>query len=402
MVKRNILFLNERPFNPILGGIERVTDVITKALFAKGQYSVYYLCGKVNKKDQDCLNYDFPAILYTLPEDGLFASEKNIEFYRDLINKLNIDIVINQRGLNGGFNEILTIGNVKKISVLHSKPNSQINHNIARILLFSNEPKEQIKKYIKTLLYPFFYCRAIIKTKIYLRKAYGKLVENSDAIVLLSYKDKAEFLSNGIDIKDKILLGIPNPNGLIVEDSISPEYKEKIVLYVGRLDQFQKNLLSLIKIWDLLYRKFPQWKMVLVGDGPDRARILKYLQKNKIKNVYLEGSKSNVSEYYKKSSFICLTSFYEGWGMSLTEGMQYGCVPFTFNNYGAASDIIDDGVNGCLIKAYDIKEYSNRLSELMRDENKRSRMSKSALKKVESFSVEQVVTKWEKLFESLK
>lgn len=397
-----ILFVNERPFNPILGGIERVTDVITKALLTKGQYSVYYLCGKINKKDQDILNYDFPAILYTLPEEGLFTSEKNIEFYRDLLNKLNIDIVINQRGLNGGFNRILTIGNVKKISVLHSKPNSQINHNIARILLFSNEPKEQIKKYIKTLLYPFFYYRAIIKAKIYLRKAYGKLVENSDAIVLLSDKDKTEFLSNEIDIKNKILCGIPNPNGLIVEDSIPLEDKEKIVLYVGRLDQFEKNVLSLIKIWDLLYKKFPQWKMVLVGDGPDRARILEYLKKNKIKNVYLEGSKSNVSEYYKKASFICLTSFYEGWGMSLTEGMQYGCIPFTFNNYGAASDIIEDGVNGCLIKAYDIKEYSNRLCELMRDENKRSIMSKSALKKVESFSVEQVVAKWEKLFESLK
>ena len=118
MVKRNILFLNERPFNPILGGIERVTDVITKALLAKGQYSVYYLCGKINDNDKDYLNYDFPTILYTLPENGLFASEKNIQFYRDLLNNLNIDIVINQRGLNGGFNKILPIGNVKKISVL--------------------------------------------------------------------------------------------------------------------------------------------------------------------------------------------------------------------------------------------------------------------------------------------
>ena len=209
-------------------------------------------------------------------------------------------------------------------------------------------------------------------------------------------------MSNGVDVKNKILCGIPNPNGLIVEDSIPLENKEKIVLYVGRLDQFEKNVLSLIKIWGLLYDKFPKWKLVLVGDGPDRERILEYIQKNKIKNVYLEGSKSNVSEYYKKAAFICLTSFYEGWGMSLTEGMQYGCIPFTFNNYGAASDIIDDGVSGCLIKAYDIKEYSNRLSELMSDENKRSIMSKSALKKVESFSVEQVVAKWERLFESLK
>ena len=86
MTKRNILFINERPFNPILGGIERVTDVITKALLAKGQYSVYYLCGKINDNETEYLNYDFPAILYTLPEDRLFASEKNIEFIEKFKN----------------------------------------------------------------------------------------------------------------------------------------------------------------------------------------------------------------------------------------------------------------------------------------------------------------------------
>ena len=98
------------------------------------------------------------------------------------------------------------------------------------------------------------------------------------------------------------------------------------------------------------------------------------------------------------ASFVCLTSFYEGWGMSLTEGMSYGCIPFTFNNYGAASDIIDDDINGCLIKTFDEKDYANRLSELMSDENKRQEMSRAAIEKVKSFSVEKIVDKWESLF----
>lgn len=394
-----ILFINERPFNPILGGIERVTDILTKALIVKGQYSVYYLCGKV--EDKSSLHYDFPVKLYTLPEYGLFDSNKNIEFYQKMLENHDIDIVINQRGLNGGFNRILSLGDVKKISVLHSKPNSQINHSIARVLLFSKEPKEQIKKYIKICLYPFFYYRAIYKAKKYLKKVYHELVEKSDAIVLLSSNDKAEFLSNGLDIKNKLLCGIPNPNGLIVDEIIQLEKKEKIILYVGRLDQFEKNLICLIKIWNLLYDKFPEWKMVLVGDGPDKDRILEYIKRNKVNNVYLEGSRHNVDDYYRKASFICLTSFYEGWGMSLTEGMQYGCIPFTFNNYGAASDIIDDDINGCLIKAFNVKEYANRLSELMNDDKKRIRMSNAAIEKVKSFSVENVVIKWEELFKKL-
>lgn len=393
-----ILFVNERPFNPILGGIERVTDILTKALIANGQYSVYYLCGKVEDKDMHSLDYDFPAELYTLPEYGLFKVDKNIEFYQNLLEKQKIDIVINQRGLNGGFNQILAIGDARKISVIHSKPNSQVNHNIARILLFSSELKEQLKKYIKISIYPFFYFRAIYKAKKMLKKAYHDLVQYSDAIVLLSENDKEEFLSNSVNVGDKILCGIPNPNTFSVDAQYDLKEKEKIILYVGRFDQFEKNVLALIKVWKHLFIKFPDWKLVLVGDGPDKKRILEYIRRNKIRNVVIEGVQKDVARYYRKASFVCLTSFYEGWGMTLTEGMSYGCIPCTFNNYGAAFDIIDDDVNGCLIDAFNIKEYSSRLEEIMSCDIKREKMSRAALEKVEEFSVECVVKRWENLF----
>lgn len=401
MPKQHILFLNERPFNPILGGIERVTDTLCKELIKRG-YTVSYLCGRVNTIDEQWLNYDFPTKLFTLPEYGLFKSNQNIEFYRNLLDQHKIDVVINQRGLNGGFNNALTIGNVKRISVIHSKPNSQINHNIARILLFSKEPKEQIKKYIKICLYPLFYLRAITKAKRYLTKAYRKLAERSDAIVLLSFNDIEELLSNRIDVSNTILCGIPNPNGFNLKSCTTLAKKEKTVLYVGRLDQFEKNLICLLKIWDLLDDKFPNWKLVIVGDGPDKKRLQTYIKKHNINNVYLEGSRSNVEDYYEVASFICLTSYYEGWGMSLTEGMQYGCIPFTFNNYGAASDIIDDGINGCLIKPYNIKSYAYRLSELMQNDTKRIQISNAAMEKVQRFSVDKVVDKWEELIKSLE
>ena len=394
-----ILFVNERPFNPIVGGIERVTDVLTKSLLSKG-YTIYYLCGKVEEL-KDVLNYDFPVPVYQLPEYGLFNSVTNLQFYEDLLNRLEIDIVINQRGLNGGFNRMLTIGGVKKISVIHSKPNAQINHNIARLLLFSNEFKEQLKKYIKICFYPLFYVRAINKAKKMLKKAYRELVQYSDAVVLLSDNDKDEFLSNGVNLENKILCGIPNPNTFSIDESCKIKDKEKSILYVGRFDQFEKNILCLIKIWKSLFLDYPDWRLVLVGDGPDKERILKYIQKHQIENVFIEGVQRNVDKYYRKASFVCLTSFYEGWGMSLTEGMSYGCIPCTFNNYGAARDIIDDGVNGCLIKAFDVREYAIRLSELLKDDVKRYKMSQAAFEKVKEFSIENIVEKWELLFSEI-
>ena len=84
--------------------------------------------------------------------------------------------------------------------------------------------------------------------------------------------------------------------------------------------------------------------------------------------------------------------------MALTEGMSFGCIPFTFDNYGAAFDIVDDNVNGCLIPAYDLKSYALRLSELMDNPTKRKEFSNEAMKKSKMFSVSSVVDKWENLF----
>ena len=393
----NILFVNSIPFNPIGGGIERVTDILTKELQKRG-YCVYYLCGYVDESHEQILDYDFPAKLYLLPQKGLFDSNENLIFYEKLLYKLNIDIVINQRGIGGGFNPLLSIGNVKKISVLHSKPDAILDYQIARILLFSNEFKEQLKKWVKILLYPFFYYKVRFLVKRSLEKAYNELTLYTDAIVLLSDKDIDKFLMLGTKIDHKKIYGIPNPNTFFVENNINFEKKDKVILFVGRLDQFGKNVLCLVKVWQRLYLKYPDWKLVIVGDGPDKQRLINFIRDKNIQNIYMEGLQKDVSKYYRKASFVCLTSFYEGWGMALTEGMAFGCIPLTFNNYGAAFDIIDDDINGCLIEYNNVKEYSVRLAELMSDDAKRIKMGKAALEKVKKFSVENVTKKWEALF----
>ena len=79
------------------------------------------------------------------------------------------------------------------------------------------------------VLYPFFYLKTLYKAKQHLRITYNSIVYNSDAVVLLSEKDKDEFLSNGIDIGDKILCGISNPNTFPVDKNVPIRKKENII-----------------------------------------------------------------------------------------------------------------------------------------------------------------------------
>lgn len=163
----------------------------------------------------------------------------------------------------------------------------------------------------------------------------------------------------------------------------------------------EKNPMRLLYIWEKLYSRHLDWTLCFVGDGGAKHEMMDYVVKNKIERVLFEGRSSNVETYYKRASFICLTSDFEGWGMTLTEGMGYGCIPFTFNNHGAAEDIIDDAKNGCLIPPYNLTLYSERLSELMNDENKRRAKAIAAHEKVQNFNVCNIIPKWISLIEEI-
>lgn len=393
----NLLFVNNIPFNPVAGGIERVTDILAKELGRRG-YHIFYLCGKLDADSSYLLNYDFPAGLYQLPEEGLFDNKQNQLYYEKLQKDLGIDIVINQRGLNGSFNAILPITTSKLVSVIHSKPDYEITQNLRLMPECSQPPFTSLKKAVKKL-FPFVFKRYwgnIYRSE--LKPKYEKLANYSDAIVTLSHQDICimnNYISSGNFHK---IHSIGNPNSFESPYSENALNKRKIVLFVGRLDNWEKNPLRLLQIWKYLNAGCPDWQLKIVGDGLERCVMEKFVETNKLSNVYFEGQTNNVENYYKEASFICLTSNIEGWGMALTEGMQFGCIPFTFNNYGAASEIIDDGINGCLIPPFKLKTYAKRLSGLMKDNAKRNAMSVATIEKVKRFSVSKIADKWEDLF----
>ena len=82
--------------------------------------------------------------------------------------------------------------------------------------------------------------------------------------------------------------------------------------------------------------------------------------------------------------------------------MAYGCVPMAFNSWEMASDIIDNGVNGILIKPFDVKAYADNLMALMDDEPLREKMARSALEKSHAFDMDKVSRLWRNLLDELK
>ncbi|MFK2807139.1 glycosyltransferase [Bacteroides fragilis] len=91
MRKLNILFVFHVPFIAQNGGVERVTDILSRHLINRG-YSVFYL-----SSEQRCSNFDFPVKQFYFPTSSYY-SQKNIDYYNSFLLENKIDIVINQNG----------------------------------------------------------------------------------------------------------------------------------------------------------------------------------------------------------------------------------------------------------------------------------------------------------------
>ena len=393
----NILFINDIPFNPNFGGIERVTDSIVRILVSRG-YNIYYLCGKVC--DKRMLDYDFPVPVVTMPDDGLFSSKKNQEFYVSFIKNKKIDIVVNQRGLESDFNaSLLDLSDVKFISVVHSTPMAYMYAAIYSCLLPSNSVKGRIKSLIKFALQPIYRQQKIRVHKRWQKRHYEELVCKSDAVVLLSEQYKRDFVFCKANVDFEKIVAIPNPNSFPKQE-LDINIKKNIILFSGRLSP-EKNLMALLKAWKRIYNQLPTWELWFVGDGDQYNNMSEYITKNNLERVTLCGRRSNMVDYYHQAKIVCLTSYYEGWGMALTEGMQCGCVPVAFNSYATASDIIDDGVNGILVTPFKIKELSGALYKLANDDVLLKQYAKAACEKTFQFDITVVASKWEELIRSI-
>lgn len=381
----NIVFAYPTGLNPQKGGVERITDIIAKILLKRG-YTIFYLNWK---REQD--NYEYPVPVIDLPSSNL-EDPNNLEVYNRFLKENRIDVIINQHGLYEGtyFLSQVKVQNVKIISVLHSDPFGYYNHLFADLMtLRDSSIKEKVKRVARFFLYR--------KVKKIIHRSlvnhYTFIQEHPQYVCLLSESYK-ERLEEYCDLPDNYFISIPNPN--TYENIEIIPHKEPILLFVGRLDNRSKKLFTLIDIWYRLCKLYPQWKLIIVGDGPDKDVLIN--KAKDISNIEFKGYQ-DPREYYEKASIFCMTSIFEGFPMCLTEAMQFGCVPIAFDSFSAVYDIIKPGETGELVKSFDKKEYVGKLIYLIDDETYRKKLSKNAFQYVKRYDIANILPKWIELIE---
>lgn len=141
----------------------------------------------------------------------------------------------------------------------------------------------------------------------------------SDVVLVLSKEDQFYYSSN-LTIRGH-LCQIYNPN--TYEGVVSIGTETKMIFAAGRLTR-AKGFDYLLQSWSLLEKDFPDWKLVIAGEGEEKEALLKSKDDNDLQSVEFIGNVKEIESYYEKAAFFVLPSRNEGFGMVLIEAMAYG------------------------------------------------------------------------------
>lgn len=177
--------------------------------------------------------------------------------------------------------------------------------------------------------------------------------------------------------------------GSVVDDS------QRVALAVGRLGE-EKGFEHLIAAFGNLAEHYPDWDLVILGEGVERERLEAQRDAMSLSSrVHLPGRAGNVGDWYARSDLFVMSSRFEGFPNTLVEAMAHGLPVISFDCETGPADIIEDSVNGVLVPPTEGWEGLSRAMEaLMSNKDRRRQMGNAAVSVRLRFSPEHVMAAW--------
>lgn len=218
----------------------------------------------------------------------------------------------------------------------------------------------------------------------------------SKALVVLTKEDQNYYRSK-FHLKKKVVQ-IYNPNSYQDNplSAVDNSRREKMVLAAGRLTK-AKGFDYLLCAWKQLEPCYPQWQLVIAGEGEEGEHIENMIKQFQLSHVTLAGNVEHIEKMYQRASVFSLSSRNEGFGMVLTEAMYYGIPVVSFDCKAGPKDIVIHGQNGFLVQTGDVDKMAKRLAQLMKNQELREQMGAQAKKDCSRFQIDPILEKWDRL-----
>jgi glycosyltransferase involved in cell wall biosynthesis len=191
------------------------------------------------------------------------------------------------------------------------------------------------------------------------------------------------------------------PNGISKPQKIRDTNRNnKEIIYIGRIDK-RKGLDFLLEAMDIVNQKDDSIKLHIVGDGVDKKRLETFAAERSLNaNFYGYLSDEKIQKLFDLSSLQVVPSLFEGFGISVLEGMSHR-VPVIATNVDGIRNVVKHNYNGLLVEYGDISRLSEEILRLTNDKQLQDLLISNAYKELYKYSWENIYTSTISEYESI-
>lgn len=176
---------------------------------------------------------------------------------------------------------------------------------------------------------------------------------------------------------------------------IAPHH-EKIIVHASNFRKL-KRVQDVVETFLLLNKKLPS-KLLLIGDGPERAEIEAFTRAcENCGEIKFLGKQEQIEDILPIADLFLLPSEYESFGLAALEAMAAE-VPVISTNAGGLPEININGITGYMSEVGNVKEMSENAFKILQDENTHLNFKANALIQAKKFGIDKIVPQYEALY----
>jgi glycosyltransferase involved in cell wall biosynthesis len=220
------------------------------------------------------------------------------------------------------------------------------------------------------------------------------LLDGAAAIHVLSSRFASWFPQH---LQSRIVV-VPNYVSADILESRPARQRAKMILGVGRLAE-AKNYAVLLEAWALLHAKYPEWQVVIHGEGPQRKILQEAVECAGVGGSFLiAGQRPDVASEYGRAAIFCHPALYEGFGLVAAEALALETPVVAFADCAGLDEFVVHEQNGLLVdRAGGAEALAAGLSKLIEDEELRQRLGANGPSSIAPYSQDRYRQRWREL-----